>query len=349
MNTFKTYLKEYLAISTSEYVFDPNGYGDGNSLYLKIPISGPMFKRIWPDTIRTTVFHATTPANLNSLKKLEGKKKSISAFFSMDVRTLEGGVATDGGVVAELDADILISARDDIMSQVDKTGRRWVSLDWFENALGNTKLPVVGKVEKDLNSLIMTLVKKYLVTGVSEGVINEDWDDDDDWDAGDMMKQALALDAANAKKAKERLLGKHKDPKLVIKTVDDAFDAWSDMKKHLKGDGEKLRLVIKDYFDGVEKIIKKHKKGLGEIFYGYAKSKRQTDSGWDEQIVNNIKIKKVHVLKNLMDRYRVGTPSWKILNDSPFPSSSKLVTTWKSGIELEIYIRRIVKKEAVRK
>ena len=63
------------------------------------------------------------------MQQLEGKKKSISAFFSMDVRTLEGGVATDGGVVAELDADILISARDDIMSQVDKTGRRWVSLD----------------------------------------------------------------------------------------------------------------------------------------------------------------------------------------------------------------------------
>ena len=30
MLQFKEYLKEYLAVSTSEYVFDPNGYGNEN-------------------------------------------------------------------------------------------------------------------------------------------------------------------------------------------------------------------------------------------------------------------------------------------------------------------------------
>ena len=55
---------------------------------------GPMFKRIWPDTIRATVFHSTDAEHLAGLKKLEGKKKSISAFFSMMSRYMETGIAT---------------------------------------------------------------------------------------------------------------------------------------------------------------------------------------------------------------------------------------------------------------
>jgi len=341
MIRFKQYLKEYAMFSTSDYVFDTNLYGDGNSLNLKIPISGPMFKRIWPDTIRTTVFHVLGVAHLNALKKIEGKKKSISAFFSMMSRNLETGVAGGGGVVAELEADILISAKDDIMSQVDKTGRRWVELNWFENALGNTKSPVVDKVAKDLNKLIVTLVKKHLVNGISEGFI---------WEESDLMKQARAEDAANAKRAKERLLGKHKDPKLVIKNVGDAFDAWGNMKRHLKagreGGGNRLRLVIKDYFDGVEKVIKKHKKGLGSIFYGYAKSKRQTDNAYDEQIVNNIKIKKLHYLPKKEEVENEEQQE----NIDAFVEKYKIpAKAWSYSSELEIYTRQVVAKEIGRK
>ena len=157
MKSFKGYLPEFAQQSTSDYVF--NVGGDSSSL--KIPISGPMFKRIWPDTIRSTVFHVTDHAGLGKLKKLEGGKKSISAFFSMMSRYMETGVATGGGIVVEMEADVLISARDDIMSQVDTQGRRWVEMSWFANAqLGRTG-PEFGKVEKDLNWLIKNLVIKH--------------------------------------------------------------------------------------------------------------------------------------------------------------------------------------------
>ena len=155
MKTFKEYLTEFAIQSTSDYVFDTHS---DNSSSLKIPISGPMFKRIWPDTIRATVFHATDPDHLAGLKKLQGKKKSISAFFSMMSRYMETGVATGGDVhvVAEMDADVLVSARDDIMSEVDKTGRRWVMMSWFEN---QTRMKAdFNKVEKDLNVLIKVLL-----------------------------------------------------------------------------------------------------------------------------------------------------------------------------------------------
>ena len=293
MIRFKTYLKEFAQRSTSEYVFDTHSV---NSSSLKIPISGPMFKRIWPNTIRATVFHTTDLAGLERLGKLEGGKKSISAFFSMMSRYMETGVATSGDihVVAEMDADVLVSARDDVWSIVDKTGRRWVELSWFANAqLGRTG-PKFNKVEKDLNTLIKNLVKKHLTP----------------------------------------ILGRSK----VQSTHE--YELWMFMKKHLKGDGQKLRLVIKDYFDGVEKVLKKNKEVMSNIIYGYAKSKRMTDNAWDEQIVNNIKVKTVHVIKSaeLDDQ---------VIADIKDMSGMPPVKVWDSSTDLEIYTREVVTKEAV--
>ena len=292
MKSFKGYLTEFAIQSTSDYVF----MAATNSSDLMIPISGPMFKRIWPDTIRATVFHTTSPENLARLKKLQGKKKSISAFFSMMAREMEGGIASGGGVVVEMEADVLISAKDDIMSKVDKTGRRWVEMSWFENA--NMTGPKFYKVEKDLNTLIKDLVKKHLTP----------------------------------------ILGKN----AVVREHE--YELWSNMKSHLKagreGGGNRLKKVIKDYFDGIEKVIKANKEVLSSIFYGYAKSKRQTDNAWDEQIVNNFKIKKLHILSDevdlddLHDMYPEGLVR-------EFPD----VKFWDASIDLEIYTREVVKKE----
>ena len=288
MKTFKGYLTEFVIQSTSDYVFDTmsNSISD-----IKIPISGPMFKRIWPDTIRATVFHATSAEHLAGLKRLEGGRKSISAFFSMMAREMEGGIATDGGVVIEMEADVLISAKGDIMSAVDKTGRRWVEMSWFENAQGRGNPAGFDKVEQGFNTLIKNLVKKY-----------------------------------------------------VPKEQGQPLEIWSNMKSHLKagreGGGKRLSLVIKDYFDGVEKVIKKNKKVFETIFYGYAKSKRQTDYAWDEQIVNNIKIKKVHILSDVVDLDDLHDMYPKGLVHE-FPD----IRFWDASIELEIYTRAVVKKE----
>ena len=292
MKTFKTYLKEFAIKSTSDYVFEVGSQALGSSA-LKIPISGPMFKRIWPDTIRTTVFHVLSAEDIYDLKKLEGKKKSISAFFSMMAKQFEGGIAAGGGVVAELDADVLVSARDDIMSEVDKTGRRWVMMSWFENQ--TRERGKFSKVEKDLNVLIKGLVVKHL---------------------GPIMGQT------EVRRAQE-------------------FDLWKNMKRHLK-DSKKLSLVIKDYFDGVERVIKANKEVMSSIFYGYAKSKRQTDNAWDEQIINNIKIKKLHYLpkeEEVEDEEQQE-------NIDAFVAKYKIpAKAWSYSSELEIYTREVVAKE----
>jgi len=301
MIRFKQYLREFAQRSTSEYVFDTHSV---NSSSLKIPISTSMFKRIWPDTIRTTVFHVTDLEGLGKLKKLEGGKRTISAFFSMMSRYMETGVATGGDVhvVAEMEADILISAKDDIWSIVDNKGRRWVEVSWFENA--NITGPGFGKFEKDLNTLIKDLVVKHLTP----------------------------------------ILGKNE----VVREHE--YELWSNMKDHLKagreGGGKRLSLVIKDYFDGVERVIKKNKDVMGDIFYSYARSKRQTDNTWDEQIVNNIKIKKLHYLpkeEEVEDEEQQE-------NVDAFAEKYKIpAQPWDSSTDLEIYTREVVAKEIGRK
>ena len=281
MKSFKQHLKEFAVYSTSDYVF---------TLADHIPMSGPMLKRIWPDTIRATVFHALSAEDIYELKKLEGGKKTISAFFSMMSRYLESGIAGGGGVVAELEADILVSAKDDIMSKVDKKGRRWVALDWFANAQSYGTGPKFGMVEKEFSKLKENLVRKYV-----------DRDQIGDW-----------------------------------------REVWKEMKHYLKGDGKKLGLVIKDYFDGVEKILKRHEDLMGSIFYSYAKSKRQTDNAWDEQIVNNIKIKKLHYLpkdEEVEDEEQQE-------NIDAFVAKYKIpAKRWEYSSELEIYTREVVAKE----
>jgi len=293
MIRFKTYLREFAQQSTSDYVF--NVGGDSSSL--KIPISGPMFKRIWPDTIRTTVFHVLSAEDIYDLKKLEGKKKSISAFFSMMAKQFEGGIAAGGGVVAELEADIIVSARDDIMSQVDNKGRRWVEVSWFANAQRGGTGPAFGKVERELNDLIRNLVLKHL----------------------------------------EPILGNRA-------RTDHEYVLWGNMKRELK-DSKKLSLVIKDYFDGVEKIIKKNSEVMGNIFYGYAKSKRQTENAWDEQIVNNIEITKVHIID-----FTTKAPSLQGQLDATKDLTKK--NSWPMKVwdatetmNLEIYTREVAQAE----
>ena len=302
MKSFKTYLKEFAQQSPSDLVFDVH---TGDSSSLKIPISTSMFKRIWPDTIRATVFHVTDHNGLGKIKKIEGGKKSISAFFSMMSRYMESGVATSGGAVVEMDADVLISARDDIMSQVDTQGRRWVEMSWFANAqLGRTG-PEFGKVEKDLNWLIKFLVTKHL----------------------------------------SPILGKTE-----VKNIGE-FAIWGDIKRYIKGDGKILRLLIKEYFDGVERVLKKHKKVMSGIFYSYAKSKRMTDNSWDEQIVNNIKVKKVHLIQPTQLKIDTANPDRTHPIDSfefAKEKAEKLFDTvkvWDVAIDLEIYTREVVKKE----
>jgi len=83
MLTFKSFLKEgppawTESLSTMLFDLPREGLKD-----LKIPLSSPIFKRVWPKTIRSKAFHVTDFTGVGKLKKMQGKKKSISAFYNI--------------------------------------------------------------------------------------------------------------------------------------------------------------------------------------------------------------------------------------------------------------------------
>lgn len=257
MKRFKEYLNEAPAwtesLSTMLFDLPREGIKD-----LKIPLSPSIFKRIWPESVRSRVFHLTDLDGVGKLKKMQGKKKSISAFYNIEDYILQGGIKTDGGYVVELEGDVLAAAPDDVSSQPDKTGRRWITFSSLMNPStasdpglgGGSKLK---KIEKDLEKLLVEILIKNGMGPYKKGL-----------------------------------------------TTTELNKGWSYLGKSTGG--KEKSIIIKDYIDGMEKIMKKYSKPLKSVFTDYAFNKElvpDPDSGdkamWDEIVVNNFKIKKIHV------------------------------------------------------
>ena len=224
---------------------------------LKIPLSPAIFKRIWPKSVRSKVFHLTDFEGVHKLKKIQGGKKSISAFYNMEDHMIQSGIRTKGGYVVELEGDVLVASPDDISSQPDKTGRRWLTFSSIMNSPhdsdpglgGGSKLKSMGK---DLQELLVKIL-------------------------GDNGKGPYRAGDTN-----------------------EIAKAWTWLGKSTGG--KEKSVIIKDYIDGMEKIMKKYSKPLKSIFTDYTKKRTldpDPDSGetamWDELVVNNFKIQKIHV------------------------------------------------------
>ena len=263
MKTFKQYITELDAIdpfaiigkpawteSLSTMLFDLPRAGIKD---VKIPLSPAIMRRIWPKPVRTTVFHLTDYDGLGKLKKMQGGKRSVSAFFNIEPIIIEDGIKSEGGYVAEMEADVLVASPDDIASQPDKTGRRWITLSSLMNKPHDADPGLGGGaklkgMEKDISSMLVDIVTK------------------------------------------------HSD----ITPLPNINKAWNYLGKSTGG--KEKSLIIKDYLDGMEKVMKKHSKVLGSLLTAYTKKRIQEpdpDSGdkpmWDELVVNNFKISVVHV------------------------------------------------------
>jgi len=265
MKSFKGYLKERFqdwksgsapawteSLSTMLFDLPRTGFKD-----LKLPLSPSIMKRIWPKSVRSKAFHLTDFDGVKKLKGMQGKKRSISAFYNIDDYMISSGIKTEGGYVVELEGDVLAASPDDISSQPDKSGRRWITFSSIMNPSTAADPGLGGKtklkgIETDLQNLLVEILGK------------------------------------NGK-------GPYRasDTNVIAK-------AWSYLGK-VTG-GKEKSVIIKDYIDGMEKIMKKHSKSLGSILTDYTKKRTlepDPDSGdvamWDELVINNFTIKKVHV------------------------------------------------------
>ena len=260
MKSFKQFIKEAPhykpawteSLSTMLFDLPREGLKDA-----KIPLSPAIFKRVWPKSIRSKAFHLTDLIGVQRLKKMQGKKKSISAFYNMSDYMIQSGIRTEGGYVVELEGDVLAAAPDDISSQPDKTGRRWLTFSTLMNK-STASDPGLGgasklkKMEKDLQDLLVEILGKNGKGPYRAG-----------------------------------------DTNVIAK-------AWSYLGKSVGG--KEKSIIIKDYIDGMEKIMKKYSRPLKSVFTDYTKKRTldpDPDSGdtamWDELVVNNFKIQMIHV------------------------------------------------------
>ena len=265
MKSFKGYLKEGVAWeqSASRMVFD-----FGEKYAIKIPVSSAILDKVFPDKIRTTVFHVTDIKGGENLIKLQNKKKSVSAFFFMDTSYLMQGIkSNNGGTIAELDGNVIVSADNDIMSMPDKQGRRWIELVSLAR--------YDGAIEDDVVDVIDELGDKY------------------NW---------------------------HKDN---FGYDDDPFGKYWSLQGLL--DNKSKSLLIKDYIDGMTKVLKKNKTAVERSLRTYS-NKRVTKRSWDEQLVDQFTIQKIHFLttaggglggikddfKAILDKKRIPYKDWDI-------------------------------------
>jgi len=307
MKSFKGYLKEDAPAwqsSTSQKIFD-----FGQISNMQIPLTSSTMEWIFQVQLpRATVFHVTNGIGLDKLKKLQNRKKSISAFFNMDASTMESGIQGGGGLVVELDANIIMSGKGDLMSMPDKTGRRWVEL---------YNIDPKEKMHVELEKMLIDLAIKH-------------------------------------------------DPKNkeYLKTVPEiGIGVWYKLQTDLltKFDpakaGKKMALIIADYIDGVNTILKKHKKDIQGAIHGYivrrgtvavkhpsgrmvgGDSEISEWNAWDEQVVDKIKIEKVHTFNTARRE-----ADW--VKTDIIPRLGKIPHKhWKSAAELSTYISQVADAE----
>ena len=264
MKSFRGYLQERAPAWTESL---STALFDLTRTDVMIPLSPSILKRIWPKLPRTTVFHLTDRVGVQRLKKMQGGKRSISAFWNISKIVLGDGIRTDGGYVVELKGDILAAGPDDIMSQPDKTGRRWLTLSTLLDPVdkhgmgGGTQLK---GIRNDTDEMMIEIIMKYA---------------DDPQHMPDVKKSWIALGKEYGSRDKE--------------------------DKKIKGQ------IIGDYIDGMESVMKKNSKQLQSVLLDYSKKRIQDedpDSGdkpeWDEVVVNNFKIQKIHVTEEF-------SPDWE--------------------------------------
>jgi len=306
MKRFKQYLKEEVAWqqSTSKMIFD-----FGQIATMKIPLTSKTMEWIFQVQLpRATVFHVTSGIGLEKLKRLQNKKKAISAFFNMDADYIDSGIKTEAGVVVEMDANIIMSSKSDILSMPDKTGRRWVELH---------NIDPKEKMHKELETMMIDLAVKH--------------------------------DPRNKEYLKT-------SPEIGIGVW---YKLQTDLLTNFAKDkaGKKMSLIIADYMDGVNTILKKHKKDIQGAIHGYivrrgtvavkhpsgrmvgGDSELSEWNAWDEQVVDKIKIEKVHTFNTARRE-----ADW--VKTDIIPRLGKISHKhWKSTKELSTYISQVADAE----
>lgn len=231
----------------------------------QLPLVPAMIERVVGSVV-TYGIHASSPENLEKLMKLQGKKsKQVSAYTTDEEGRMTSGVHGGGGVYSILKGNVYAGGSTDIMSIVDKQGRRLVDLgpkselayaydyeDLVKSSEYKKMVTDLLKFRRELTNKLVPLGRKSIEYDAKTGEIDEK------------------------------------------KYVERAIDTSSPLVK-----GTIKRDFIKKYIDGSEKILMKHKDVFAKMYIGWArkqsKSWNSVADSYDELVMGNFEIVAVYL------------------------------------------------------
>ena len=284
--------------SLSKIIFSPAGYGTdasatstirggpgsvANSMWL--PISGSIFKRVFPKQVRTTTFHVTNFRYFDQLYAIQNSRRSISTFANMDRRSIHQGIQAGSGLVIEVEGNVLAAAREDVMSIPELSGRRMMAFNFFRGPWGDKD---VTKMQKGLERLLKTLVNKYYTA------FGDDY--------GNMVPSPRDDDFTKWRhiRAAYDQMRIPKKPRLRVrqaKSKDEFLKAKEESQVDRRKAGRIMQKIVKEYMDGVEKVFMQNAKQVQDTLTRYIERKK-TDEQWDEIVVDDFNIKKVYIIED---------------------------------------------------
>jgi len=144
---FKDYLEEAYINKNKEYFFLLDG---------RLPLAPKLWSRINKLSKIDLAYHITDLKGLNTIIKIQNRKKQISTFTKGD-STVARGVETGGGILIELSGESTLNIDGDAWTSLDRNGLRW----WDLEEMSNRKLPKLDNLRKKLMDIVIEIMNGF--------------------------------------------------------------------------------------------------------------------------------------------------------------------------------------------
>ena len=239
------------------------------------PVVPAMMERL-EMTKRMAGCHVLGVDKLKQLIQLEGKRSRQISVFTSDVEGYisASGIWGGGGLVAILTGDVSVGAPADIMSVVDRKGQRLIDLGPEPDFQGEFPYDVYD--ERPYNLLWNALV--------------------------DMRTPILA-------ELKSTGVEPEIPPDIRRNTLGSRMLVYANSFT-----GEQKASAIKQYIDGVERVISKHRDVFHEMFFAHVERQstawEDLTEDYDELVMGNFRIEKLYVIAEHIDADAGAKPGW---------------------------------------
>ena len=157
-------IKKIMGLIVEENISNQSNIGE--LMRNNVPLTDSIIDYLYSGE-KVTTFHITDVSHIDQMGSIVGKEKPISTFtyIGKDFLSNLRGVNTKGGVLFQIEGELVFDSTSDAMSQPDQSGRRWLSLNNFPpeflNSYWSIKLEMGKQIEENDYSINRTILSNY--------------------------------------------------------------------------------------------------------------------------------------------------------------------------------------------